>query len=507
MTPPPSLLPLASSWAVGFMAADSLPVEPRTLLLVCAAVAVVAPLAAAGLSAVGLSRRRPRVLAVGAASVSLAASLLLSAAWSGTDGGAVEFGDRMGGGSLVFIDGITAALLPYVAVVELAILLVAPRRSLEQDAVTRMLLGAAATLAVFCTAHPLALIALWVVTALPTWWSARATPGGRPAARVYAISMVLAIGCMAVGAGMMLRDPPWERASGIVGMTGGWLVAVAVMIRKGIVPFHSWYPALFAGAPMSTALAATMPQVAAYTAVRFLIGHEDHGEGVAVELVTLAHLALVTAVYGAALATVQRTLRGLIGTLAMSQSAVVLAGLSGTLPMELNGAFCVWIASGLALTGIGLVTWALESRAGPLSLDSLQGRFWDAPALAAFFLLFGLGAIGLPGTLSFVADDLIVSGTLDDTLYAGFMMIAATVLSGIAVVRGWFTVFGGAVAPDGPKHSILRRERAALAVLLLTIFALGLYPAPLVESMERAAESLLGSRATHGQLHETPGDR
>ena len=61
---------------------------------------------------------------------------------------------------------------------------------------------------------------------------------------------------------------------------------------------------------------------------------------------------------------------------------VVLAGLAGTLPMELAGAFCVWVSSGLALTGIGLVAWALESRAGPIPLDTPQGRFWDAPALA-----------------------------------------------------------------------------------------------------------------------------
>ena len=65
----------------------------------------------------------------------------------------------------------------------------------------------------------------------------------------------------------------------------GWLVAIAVLLREGIVPFHSWYPALYSGAPMSMALAATVPQVGAYTAVRLLIGHADHGDGVAQELV------------------------------------------------------------------------------------------------------------------------------------------------------------------------------------------------------------------------------
>jgi len=291
---------------------------------------------------------------------------------------------------------------------------------------------------------------------------------------------------------LLIVDPPWATAAGWVGTTGGWLVAVAVMIRKGIFPFHSWYPALFSGAPMSTALTATMPQVAAYTAVRLLIGHVDHPEGVAAELVVLAQLALITAAYGAALAIVQRDLRSLIGTLAMSQSALVLAGLAGTLPMELAGALCVWVSSGLSLTGIGLVSWALESRAGPIRLDTPQGRFWDAPSLAGFFLVFGLAGIGLPGTLSFVADDLIVSGTLDDHSHAGLLVIASTVLGGIAVMRGWFHLFGGPAAGDGPRHAILPRERVALTALLATLFLLGLWPGPFVRALDRATGRLLG---------------
>jgi NADH-quinone oxidoreductase subunit M len=461
-------------------------------LLVAAAITVAAPLIGSAVTAVGLTRGRPRRLAVAMAFVSLLASLVITMLWSQTDGAPRLFGDGLGGGRLVCIDGITAVLLPYVALVELAILLVAPRRALEPSAVARLLFGAAATFALFLTSHPLLLVALWCATALPTWISVRSTPGGYAAARVFAIAMSTAVLCMAIGTVLLIIDPPWAAAAGWVGSAGGWLVAIAVMVRKGIFPFHSWYPALFSGATMSTALAATMPQVASYTAVRLLIGHVDHPEGVAAELVVLSQLALVTATYGAALAIVQRDLRSLIGTLAMSQSALVLAGLAGTLPMELNGAFCVWISSGLALTGIGLVSWALESRAGLIRLDTPQGRFWDAPALAAFFLLFGLAGIGLPGTLSFVADDLIVSGSLDEQLHAGLLVILATVLSGIAMMRGWFHVFGGPVDSEGTRHAILPRERLALTILLAVLFLLGLWPDPLVRALDRATGRLLG---------------
>jgi len=464
----------------------------HTQMLVMIAAIVVAPLAAAAAVSLGVMRASPRTPAAVGLAVSLVASLGLSWLWHTADGAAYEYGERLGGGSLIHIDGITAAFMPYVAIVELAILLVAPKRFLDAAATTRILLGAAATFAIFSTAHPLVLVLLWIATALPTWISTRGTPGGRPAARVFAIAMLTSLVCVSLGTLLMLVDPPWERGCGVVGNAGGWLVALAVLVRKGIVPFHSWYPALFSGAPMSTALAATMPQIAAYTAVRLLIGHADHGEGVAVELVALSQLALVTAAYGGALAVVQRDLRGLIGTLAMSQSALVLAGLAGKLPMELNGAFCIWISSGLALTGIGLVAWALESRAGPLSLETPQGRFRDSPTLAALFLLFGLASIGLPGTLSFVADDLIVSGSLDDRLHAGLLVIASTVLSGIAIMRAWFMIFGGPAAVDGPRHLILPRERVALTALLVPLFVLGMFPSPLVRSLERAAEQLLG---------------
>ena len=478
-------------------------------LLAAAAITVAAPLVGAAVTASGIHRGSSRRLAVTMACVSLLGSLAITMLWSQTDGAPRVFGDRLGGGWFVCIDGITAVLLPYVALVEMAILLVAPRRALEPSAVARILFGAAATLAVFLTSHPLLLIALWCATALPTWISVRSTPGGNAAARVFAIAMSAAVLCMAVGTVLLIIDPPWATAPGWVGSAGGWLVALAVMIRKGIFPFHSWYPALFSGATMSTALAATVPQVASYTAVRLLIGHVDHPEGVAAELVVLSQMALITATYGAALAIVQRDLRSLIGTLAMSQSALVLGGLAGTLPMELNGAFCVWISSGLALTGIGLVSWALESRAGPIRLDTPQGRFWDAPALAAFFLLFGLAGIGLPGTLSFVADDLIVSGSLDEQLHAGLLVILATVLSGIAMMRGWFHVFGGPGDSEGTRHAILLRERVALTALLAALFLLGLWPDPLVRALDRATARLLGTppAAAAQDLQDLPQGR
>jgi NADH-quinone oxidoreductase subunit M len=466
-------------------------------------VSLLAPLAGAAATAAGVAGPRPRTIAAASLATSLAAALGLVWLVNAGTGGAVVAGPRLAGGGLLHVDGLTAILLPYVAVVELAIVLVAPRRALAPAAVVRLLVGAALTFAMLSTAHPVALVVLWIASLAPTWLSARATPGGRPTARVYALMMACGSVLFASGVALVVADPPWTAGAGPVGAAGGWLVAGAVMVRKGIAPFHSWYPALFAGAPMSTALAATMPQVASYAAVRLLVGHAD---AVPTELVVLARAALVTTAYGAALATVQRDVRGLVGTLAMSQSALVLAGLSGTVATELCGALAIWVSSGLALTGIGLAAWALESRAGSLALDAPQGRFADAPALAAFLLLFGLASLGFPGTLSFVADDLIIAGSLDEHLLAGSLVVVATALAGIAVVRAWFRLFGGPAAIDAPRHAVLPRERGTLLALLVVLVGLGLWPGPFVHALEQVATSLLASRrSAHAPAH--PGDR
>jgi NADH-quinone oxidoreductase subunit M len=461
---------------------------PETAALTAVIVAVGSPLAAAAFLRTWPARLDPRAVAASALAIVLGAAAVVGWTWHAGDGRAMTWGDRLAGGSLVTIDGLTAILMPFIAVVDLAILLAAPRRALAPAGVARTLAGASATFAMLATAHPAALVLLWAASSLSTWSAVRNTLGGRPTARVYALAIGTAVVLMAVGTALLVADPPWVRAHGPIGAAGGWLVAVAVMIRKGLVPFHSWYPALFTGGPLASALAATMPQVASYTAVRLLVGHAD---GVGPELVFLSNAALLTAAYGAALAVVQRDARGLVGHLAMSQSAMVLAGIAATVPMELVGALAVWVSSGLALTGIGLVVWALESRAGRISIATLQGRFADAPALAAFFLLFGLASLGFPGTLSFVADDLIISGALGAQTHAGVLVILTTVFSGIAVIRGWFRIFGGPVTVDAPQHAILPRERLVFTAMLVILFGLGLWPGPFVRSLDAVATKLL----------------
>ena len=104
-------------------------------------------------------------------------------------------------------------------------------------------------------------------------------------------------------------------------MAALWLLVVSALVRKGIVPFHAWVPEVFDHGRLGPAILFNAPQVGAYMTVVLIVPRASPEM-----LRMIAVLALGTAVYGAALALVQRSARRACGYLFMSQSALVMAG-------------------------------------------------------------------------------------------------------------------------------------------------------------------------------------
>src|SRR5207247_4778211 len=111
----------------------------------------------------------------------------------------------------------------------------------------------------------------------------------------------------------------------------------------------------------------------------------------------IAILALVTAVYGAALALVQASARRACGYLFMSQSALVMAGLDCTSASALAGGLLVWLSAALAFAGLARVVLVLEARRGRLDLSTYHGGSARTPVLALRFPPMAVACQGVPG--------------------------------------------------------------------------------------------------------------
>src|SRR5262249_3345281 len=191
-----------------------------------------------------------------------------------------------------------------------------------------------------------------------TFLSALSDPAHRSQRRIVAAYLGLSTLIFGIGV-VLLIGPSVENTQ--LEVAGMCLIIVAALVRKGILPFHAWVPEVFEHGRLGPAILFSSPQVGAYMTVVLIVPRATPEM-----LRVIAILALGTAVYGAALALVQRSARRTCGYLFMSQSALVMAGLDCTSASALAGGLLVWLSAGFAFAGLARCVLVLEARRGRL---------------------------------------------------------------------------------------------------------------------------------------------
>jgi len=260
-------------------------------------------------------------------------------------------------------------------------------------------------------------------------------------------------------------------------------------VRSGTVPVHLWVADLFEHGSFGTALLFVTPIAGVYAALRLVLPVAPDWV-----LTGIGAFSLVTAVYAAGMASVQREARRFFAYLFLSHASLVLVGLELHTVISLTGALCLWVSVVLSLGGLGLTLRAVEARYGRLSLADHHGLYARSPALAVCFLLTGLGSVGFPGTLGFVAAELLVDGAIHANLFVGVALVLAAAVNGIAVVRAYLLLFTGARSASPVAVGITPKERFAVLALAALLLGGGLVPQALVASRYQAAETLLRER-------------
>jgi len=457
--------------------------DPRLWLGVAAAM----PPAVIALTLTHVDLEHVRRITVGAAVAMLAATLTVAALPHTIHVQTSMLTWASGTESIVRIDGLSSALLPLAAGLWLLTVAVTPRAALDRGGFRRTAFATLITFASFLTESAVALL---ILSAASLWTFLAALDARGYQRRIVAAYLGGSTVLFGAGVGLLIAPHAhgtWWESSGL------WIIAIAALLRKGIFPFHAWVPELFDHGRLGPAILYSAPQVGAYMTVVLIVPRATP------ELLRLiAVLALATSVYGAALALVQTSARRACGYLFMSQSALVMAGLDCTSSSALAGGLVVWLSAGIAFAGLARCVLVLEARRGRLDLSTYHGGYDRTPLLAISFLTMGLACTGFPGTLGFVGQELLVNGAVDAFPVMGFAIVAASALTGLAVLRMYFSLFCG--RRDVFAHSALRFELRRLEAwtflaVVVALIGLGLAPRPLVDSRIAASNTILRVRA------------
>jgi NADH-quinone oxidoreductase subunit M len=293
------------------------------------------------------------------------------------------------------------------------------------------------------------------------WTELRARYGARSVARLFALYHVPSV--LLFVAAVFLEQSGWLAYSAMAGIA-------AIGIREAVVPGHSWFPRFVEESPMGLVVAFIAPQLGVYAHVQLL------AEGLPDTMAqTVAIFGAFTALGAAALGVVQKSPRRALAYLMMSQTGLVAFGIESPSEVAFAGSLLTWQVLAVATSSFAMTVSALEARRGPLSLVEYSGCFSRTPRMAAGFLVMGLASVGFPMTLGFIAEDLLVQGSVEATPALAFVLIGATALNGMNVMRAFFRLFSGQRAHGG-EQDLTPRESWALSVVLIVLLLGGTAP-------------------------------
>ncbi|MBI1174732.1 MAG: NADH-quinone oxidoreductase subunit M [Sideroxydans sp.] len=280
-------------------------------------------------------------------------------------------------------------------------------------------------------------------------------------------------------------------------MTAQMLVFVAFFmafsVKVPMVPVHTWLPDAHVEAPTggSVVLAAIMLKVGAYGFLRFSLpivpdaSHKLAGVMIALSLIAVVYIGLV--------ALTQSDMKKLVAYSSISHMGFVTLGFFIFNAYGMEGALLQMISHGFVSGALFLCIGVLYDRLHSRQIADYGGVVNTMPIFAAFFMLFAMANSGLPGTSGFVGEFMVILGAVKANFWYAFLAASTLVFGAAYTLWMYKRVIFGAVASRNVAEltDIGTREILVLAILALTVLAMGVYPLPFAEIMHTSVNDLL----------------
>lgn len=419
----------------------------------------------------------------------------------------------------VEFDGLSAPFVPMVAAVALAFVMSAPRRDTEPRSLRHMLLVLGCVIGVYGAEDLLLFTCFWIAGFIPSVLALRNHPD--PAVQgttARAFTFFAGLGSVAVlGATILVAAARWhaqlpfdldERTSlpAQYGTPIFALLAIALLARKGVFPFHSWLPVLIEKGPFGVAIFFTVPHLSAFALLRVLVPLVPLTASEMLPL--LAVLALASALYLSIAALSQQDLRRTVGYVSASGAALVLVGICALDAEGLQGGLMQTFSLAIGCSGLILTTSWLQVRTGTVDLREMGGLAGRFPKMAWVFLLLGLCTVGAPGTLGWISEDLLLHALLVQHPVIATLFLLVNVFNGVTILRVFFLAFLGPPRGEiGPAVTDLQRRESVTAFLVISAsIVLGIFPQPLLNLRQHAVQEILRTHhAESANIHESRG--
>ena len=282
-----------------------------------------------------------------------------------------------------------------------------------------------------------------------------------------------------------------------------WAFFAAFAVKVPMWPVHTWLPDAHTEAPTagSVILAGILIKMGAYGFLRFNMPlFPEATKAMAPAMMILSVIAII---YGGIICLGQTDLKRLIAYSSVSHMGFVTLGIFALNTQGIQGGILQMINHGIVTGALFLCVGMIYDRTHTRQISDYGGAATILPVYAAFFMVFTLSSVGLPGTNGFVGEFLIILGGFSASKALGALAATGIIIGAAYMLWLYQKMFFMETGSKVQGHNdIDAREILTLVPLVILVFWIGIYPNTFLSFMDASVQNLI-NRINEAGLAQT----
>ncbi|MEN8727816.1 MAG: NADH-quinone oxidoreductase subunit M [Sulfurovum sp.] len=275
-----------------------------------------------------------------------------------------------------------------------------------------------------------------------------------------------------------------------------WLFAaffIGFAIKVPMFPFHTWIPYAHGQAPTigSVILAAVLLKMGTYGFVRFSL--PMFPDASVLSITPIAVLSLIMIIYTAMIAYAQKDVKQVIAYSSVSHMGIIMLGLFAMNAEGLSGSVFQMLSHGIVSGALFMLVGMIYERRHTKLMSEFGGIASVMPKFAVIFGIMLMASVGLPLTIGFVGEFLVLLGFYQVSPIMTILAGTSIILGAVYMLRVMKRTFFGPLNNEENKKlkDLNGRETWSLIPLVAIVIWLGVYPKPVLEPIDNSVKALL----------------
>ena len=278
-----------------------------------------------------------------------------------------------------------------------------------------------------------------------------------------------------------------------------WLAFFASFaVKMPMWPVHTWLPDAHVEAPTagSVILAGILLKMGGYGFLRFSLPMFPSATEMFAPLVF--SMSLIAIIYTSLVALAQEDMKKLIAYSSVAHMGFVTMGIFTVNHQGIEGGIFQMLSHGVVSGALFLCVGVVYDRIHTREIAAYGGLVNRMPLYAAFFMVFTLANVGMPGTSGFIGEFLTMLGAFLHNSWLAIFSATGVILSAAYALFLYRRIIFGALVKPSLKtiQDLTPREIALLAPLVIITIGLGIYPKPVFDVTTPAVAKLINDNKT-----------